>query len=104
MSVKSPCIEIEIGDKILKTSNIKNLKRNPNFQNDHVLYFNVVSTACESFFEFFFEFDFSIFFFFEFDFSENCVSLVTAKYVYFYFPFRCLFEYLDALNFIVYLS
>ena len=43
MNVKSPIVEIEIGGEVKKTSVLKDVKKNPNFQDNRILYFDVVS-------------------------------------------------------------
>lgn len=43
MHVKSPIVEIEMGGEIKKTNVLKNIKRNPNFQDNRILHFDVVS-------------------------------------------------------------
>ena len=43
ISVKSPVVEIEIGGEIAKTNVLKDIKKNPNFQDSRILYFDVVS-------------------------------------------------------------
>ena len=41
--MKSPVVEIEIGGEIAKTNVLKDIKKNPNFQDSRILYFDVVS-------------------------------------------------------------
>lgn len=41
--MKSPVVEIEIGGEIKKTNMLKNVKKNPNFQDNRILYFDIVS-------------------------------------------------------------
>ncbi|CAB3993921.1 myoferlin-like isoform X2 [Paramuricea clavata] len=41
MNVKSPIVEIEIGGEVKKTSVLKNIKKNPNFEDDRILHFDV---------------------------------------------------------------
>ena len=42
MNVKSPIVEIEIGGEVKKTSVLKNIKKNPNFEDNRILHFDVV--------------------------------------------------------------
>ncbi|XP_028415074.1 myoferlin-like [Dendronephthya gigantea] len=41
MNIKSPIVEIEIGGEIKKTGSLKNIKKNPNFQENRILNFDV---------------------------------------------------------------
>ncbi len=41
--MKSPIVEVEIGGEVMKTSVLKNIKKNPNFEDNRILHFDVVS-------------------------------------------------------------
>jgi hypothetical protein len=41
--VKSPVVEVEIGGEVKKTNVLKNMKKNPNFEDSRILHFDVVS-------------------------------------------------------------
>jgi hypothetical protein len=41
--VKSPIVEVEIGGEVMKTSVLKNIQKNPNFEDNRILHFDVVS-------------------------------------------------------------
>ena len=42
LNVKSPIVEIDIGGEVKKTVALKNFKKNPNFQENRILFFDVV--------------------------------------------------------------